>query len=536
MPFRPTLLFSFAFLSISVAAGADCSRTSVGLKPLNEPFFGEYNGNAGGLYPGGANHRPAAHETTGLAQAAQVLPRNAAGDPDPQNGKIALLSIGIVNASQEFSAFINVANNDSDKNPKLVFVDGAQNGWSAERIVADPETYWTVVDQRLKQAGVTGAQVQAAWVKLDDPSVTIAFPVSAKKLQSETETILQLLRARYSNTRLAYLSSRIYAGYNTTNVSTEPSAYQGGLAMRWVIEDQINAASGMSAVSGKVPWVAWGPYLWADGLNRRFDGLTWACDDFQQDGTLPSPSGVRKVAQMLLDFFKSDTTSRPWFVIPTDAAPPSITSIVNAAGYFPQISTGSIATILGTNLAPRSEGPAQLPLPVGLAGTSVFVGDEPALLYFVSPKQINFLAPANASGTVRVVREGKQTASADGPFAFYLEGLFSLNGSGTGSAAARHAGGALITPDNPAKIGETIELYGTGQGIRNPAILIPTALPVVRVGGVFAVVSYYGPSGGFPGLDQLNIMIPAASPGGDAVPVNVQLLTFTSNTVTLSIR
>src|SRR5262249_18243161 len=58
-----------------------------------------------------------------------------------------------------------------------------------------------------------------------------------------------------------------------------------------------------------------GPYLWADGLTPRSDGLTYACSDFISDGTHPAPGGARdKVAQMLLTFFKTDTTTRPWFL------------------------------------------------------------------------------------------------------------------------------------------------------------------------------------------------------------------------------
>jgi lysophospholipase L1-like esterase len=56
-----------------------------------------------------------------------------------------------------------------------------------------------------------------------------------------------------------------------------------------------------------------GPYLWTDGTNGRADGLTWTCADVREDGTHPSPSGAQKVAGMLLRFFESSPTSRPWF-------------------------------------------------------------------------------------------------------------------------------------------------------------------------------------------------------------------------------
>ncbi len=58
----------------------------------------------------------------------------------------------------------------------------------------------------------------------------------------------------------------------------------------------------------------WGPYLWANGTTPREDGLYYEVSDFAGDGTHPSPAGQQKVAQLMLKFFKTDTTTRPWFV------------------------------------------------------------------------------------------------------------------------------------------------------------------------------------------------------------------------------
>ena len=62
------------------------------------------------------------------------------------------------------------------------------------------------------------------------------------------------------------------------------------------------------------PWLAWGPYLWANGTNKRDDGLFYERDDLGGDGTHPSATGARKVAKQLLEFFKTDATAKSWFV------------------------------------------------------------------------------------------------------------------------------------------------------------------------------------------------------------------------------
>jgi hypothetical protein len=49
-------------------------------------------------------------------------------------------------------------------------------------------------------------------------------------------------------------------------------------------------------------------------LTARSDGLTYACTDFESDGTHPSQGARHKVAKMLVEFFKTDSTARPWFL------------------------------------------------------------------------------------------------------------------------------------------------------------------------------------------------------------------------------
>lgn len=84
-----------------------------------------------------------------------------------------------------------------------------------------------------------------------------------------------------------------------------------------VVDD--GAQGGQTATSGGmgggIPWIAWGPYLWADGISPSRDAVTWACSDLSaSDGTHPSTSGQRKVADMLLTFFQTDSTARAWYL------------------------------------------------------------------------------------------------------------------------------------------------------------------------------------------------------------------------------
>src|SRR5438045_6495196 len=118
--------------------------------------------------------------------------------------------------------------------------------------------------------------------------------------------------------RLPYISSRVYAGYATSPLNPEPYAYESGFAVKWLIEKQIKGDASLKFDSAKgpvkSPWLSWGPYFWANGQTARADGLVWTADDFGPDGTHPSPLGRRKVAKMLLEFFKTDSTASPWFV------------------------------------------------------------------------------------------------------------------------------------------------------------------------------------------------------------------------------
>ena len=68
------------------------------LPPLVDLGPGEtYNGQEGGLYPGGSNVRPGAHDPAGQEISRSVVPLDTDGNPDPVNGKIVIMPVSVSN-------------------------------------------------------------------------------------------------------------------------------------------------------------------------------------------------------------------------------------------------------------------------------------------------------------------------------------------------------------------------------------------------------------------------------------------------------
>ncbi|HKQ37806.1 MAG TPA: PKD domain-containing protein [Verrucomicrobiae bacterium] len=306
--------------SCALNVAADCTVTNLGIRPLPDLGLDLYKNSVSGLYPGVRNNPPRDHLAAGVQIATdQIRPLDALGNSDTNNGKIVLLSIGMSNTTQEWgNGFMPRANADPSKNPQLVIVDGAQGGMPATDWTNYNAMTWSTVQTRLQAQGVSSNQVQVIWMKQARANPTEVFPLHARYLQTNLEAILRVAQQRYPNLKIAYLSSRTRSyATNAGGLNPEPFAYESAFSVRWLIEKQLNGGLNYTPANGAVvvPWMAWGPYLWVDGMNPRSDGFTWLCSDLQGDYTHPSPTtGVAKVGAQLLAFFKTDPTARPWFL------------------------------------------------------------------------------------------------------------------------------------------------------------------------------------------------------------------------------
>ena len=329
----PRLAGAFLLLLAGIARG------QAGFTPLTDMGGQTYLGFPGGLYQNGTNAPPADHASAGAARAAMVVPLDASGNA-AASGKIVLLSIGMSNTTQEFCSsggltpcaswsFVGQAAADASVNhATLVLVNGARSGQTAATWdFPSDSNYDRVRDTDLANAGATERQVQVAWVKVANPGPAVSLPsasADAYTLETQMGNIVRALKTRYVNLQLVYFSSRIYAGYATSTLNPEPYAYESGLAVKWLVQAQIDqmrnggtivdARAGNLNIAIGAPWIAWGPYLWANGAMPRSDGLTWLAADLQSDGTHPSQSGQAKVGAQLLSFFKTAPTARGWFL------------------------------------------------------------------------------------------------------------------------------------------------------------------------------------------------------------------------------
>jgi uncharacterized protein (TIGR03437 family) len=215
---------------------------------------------------------------------------------------------------------------------------------------------------------------------------------------------------------------------------------------------------------------------------------------------------------------------------------------VSAASSRIDVAPGSLASIYGSRLAATTATATASDLPDILGNISVhlrdaFGVDRLVRLLYVSPGQINFLAPADAAaGFATVNIENGSASFVEGTRATLVQtvapAFFTSDGSGSGVPAAT---AVRVNPDGtqtPVSVfncsGSTctavpidlsgapvyLSLYGTG--FRNVFRTLDGSPSVgCEVQGLAAISTYVGPQGQFPGLDQINLRLPNLSGVGN---------------------
>lgn len=263
------------------------------------------------------------------------------------------------------------------------------------------------------------------------------------------------------------------------------------------------------------------------------------------DGMLPVTSPLAVTYDTFYNPVVADATSRILFYVPTLA-------VVNGANYLTRaVAPGTIVsvfpspsntpTVFGSTTANFTDLASPLPLPTSIGDTQVLIDQQPAAVFYVSPKQINLPLPLNlpTSGTVdfRVVNKstGQIYAASDVSVTAVSPGMFSLNSTGTGQLLALNEDNSVNGAGNPLTRGHVIQFFGTGQGaVSNappdgtPATgLAPTVLtPQIQIGSITIPpenILYSGLAPGLIGVWQIDVLVPTTVTANYTVPVIITL-------------
>ncbi len=210
----------------------------------------------------------------------------------------------------------------------------------------------------------------------------------------------------------------------------------------------------------------------------------------------------------------------------------------HGASFEPEFSPQSWVTVFGSGLANTTRiwtaaDFRENQLPTQLDGVSVTINGLPAYVYYISPTQLNVLAPRDTSEGEAVVQVRSPLGTSHAASARMQRlspGFFMFEPESRRYVAAVHADGTWAAKPGlwpgvatrAVKPGDTVMLFATGFGPTNPpsdpGFIFASPLPLagtvaVRIGGVAATVAFAGVVSN--GLVQINVVVPEL-PDGDA--------------------
>ncbi|NDJ13694.1 MAG: hypothetical protein EBY17_21275 [Acidobacteriia bacterium] len=168
----------------------------------------------------------------------------------------------------------------------------------------------------------------------------------------------------------------------------------------------------------------------------------------------------------------------------------------------------------------------------------------------VSAGQINCLVPYGVSGSsvaVAVNNKGTFSNTVSIPLAATAPGIFTLDSSGTNSAAVLHLDGSLVNAASPAKKGEIVAMYLTGLGALSTAVpdgqgataanAVKAPLQLLVNGTLVAAAGLlYAGLSSLAGLYQINFRVPVNLTVSGTLPVAVLTAEAFHDQVSLAVQ
>lgn len=315
----------------------------------------------------------------------------------------------------------------------------------------------------------------------------------------------------------------------------------------WVTDSATATTVSIGGVNYSVP-----------GVVRKYPRYDQLISNPVASASIPSLGPVAVTQDQYGDLIVAEAFNRVSFYYPALGAVSNASYQANKA-----LAPNTIASIFpfgiqfGKDTALYTDLPNPLPLPKTLADIQVTVNGTVAPLYYVGPTQINIVVPWDAptSGTadfqVLKVSTGQLLAAGSVPMNTVSPAIYVMAAAGAGAklaAVINNRDGSVNDAAHPAKPGEYISIYATGQGsVSNPPADgdIPRNGLVGSQGNLRVVIgtdytdqiplqgteqrsipgvdtnfiAFSGLSPEFPGMWQINLRIPQATAPGAAALV-----------------
>ena len=240
------------------------------------------------------------------------------------------------------------------------------------------------------------------------------------------------------------------------------------------------------------------------------------------------------------------------YVLCPPAVAPTVDTVQSAGAFNPKagLASGTWLEIYGDNFTCNARGWGGsdfkgINAPTSLDGVKVTINGVPGYVDYISQKQVNVQAPddpatgdgiqvvvTNSAGSSTGVSLHKSAIAPAllAPPSFIVNSKQYVVAQFPDQTFVGPTGLISGVPFRPAKVGDTIVIYGIGFGPVNPATAAGTitgaantlaSQPNFRFGQVQAKLAYSGLTPGFVGLFQFNVVVPTVTPGD--MPLNVDV-------------
>ena len=382
------------------------------------------------------------------------------------------------------------------------------------------------------------ATVTGSWLSVDSASgtapSTINVSVAPASLAAGTYNgTIQIASTGASNSPITVAVTLVVTAAPAILVVTPAS-----LSFEYAAGSAAPAAQSLSITNGgggTFSWVASSGAYWAT-LSASSGAVPGTVSVSLNAGNLAAGSYAANVTIAAADGSVTPVTVPVTVTVEGTPPAPAITAVANAASYQTSFASATWVAIFGTNLSQityswQAGDIVNGALPTSLEGVSVSINGVPAYISYISPTQINVLAPDDAtlgSVPVLVTTAGQASNSFAAQKVQFAPAFLTFDGT---YVAAQHLDSSLVgkpgllagAATTPAAPGETIIMYAVGFGPTNPQLptgqVVTAAAPLANtvqfsIGGVAVTPSFAGLSGS--GLYQFNVTVPASLASGDA--------------------